>query len=241
MWLDSSIREQIGYYEVRWEKEHSPNYFSLARMAAVLEILVKIEFPFPTHMCDLGCGSGWASGMLSVLGPVLGVDLDVQSTAVARFQNCRFESLNILEWDPPEAQFDLVFSFEVIEHIERPLQPLYLSKARKLLRPGGHLLLTTPNRPAMDAIRGGGRTWSNQPIEEWLNAKELMSLLPSAGFQVIDLSSVVLDVARRGLFSVANSARVASLLRPVCLYHLWCATFRQLLYGLHLVVLARKV
>jgi cyclopropane fatty-acyl-phospholipid synthase-like methyltransferase len=236
----ASIPEQIRYYQERWDKENRPNGYSLARMAAVFEMVAQTEFSAPVRICDLGCGSGWCSGVLSVLGPVLGVDLAVPAGASERFPDCRFESRNILEWTPPQTEFDFVFSLEVLEHIEYSQQAKYLAKAYAMLRPGGYLVLTTPNKKTMNAIPEGGRSWSDQPVEDWLNAGELKTLLSTSGFQLVDMSSVILDNARRGFYRVVNSPRVASALRPLGLDWLWSAFFRRRFFGIHLIALARK-
>lgn len=44
----------------------------------------------------------------------------------------------------PDAAFDLVISKYVFEHLERP--GLVMRELRRVLRPGGHLLVHTPNR-----------------------------------------------------------------------------------------------
>jgi SAM-dependent methyltransferase len=41
----------------------------------------------------------------------------------------------------PDASFDLIFSTQVLEHVEEP--DLYLAECRRLLKPGGRLLLST--------------------------------------------------------------------------------------------------
>ena len=47
----------------------------------------------------------------------------------------------------PEAQFDAVVSIEGIEHIRRPFD--FLAECARILKPGGLLILTTPNISAL--------------------------------------------------------------------------------------------
>ena len=45
-----------------------------------------------------------------------------------------------------EASFDSIVAGELIEHLDRPWD--FLEEAYRVLRPGGHLLITTPNKEA---------------------------------------------------------------------------------------------
>lgn len=47
----------------------------------------------------------------------------------------------------PDESFDLVWSSEVIEHLEQPQR--VLAELRRVLRPGGDIILTTPNSYAL--------------------------------------------------------------------------------------------
>lgn len=47
----------------------------------------------------------------------------------------------------PDGSFDFVNMVEVIEHVPGDEIGFYLGEIRRVLRPGGHLLLTTPNYP----------------------------------------------------------------------------------------------
>jgi SAM-dependent methyltransferase len=52
----------------------------------------------------------------------------------------------------PDASFDVVVSFETIEHI--PDDEAYLDEMRRVCRPGGLFLCSTPNRKVMNPGRG---------------------------------------------------------------------------------------
>jgi SAM-dependent methyltransferase len=76
---------------------------------------------------------------------VTGCDLSSEAIEIARrrYPNIDFR---VAPWDglPFAANsFDVVLAFELIEHIARP--SVFIREAQRLLRPGGFLVLTTPN------------------------------------------------------------------------------------------------
>jgi 2-polyprenyl-3-methyl-5-hydroxy-6-metoxy-1,4-benzoquinol methylase len=234
------IPAQRDYYSNRWRESRHADAIDLARMAQVLKFMTRIELSKDPMICDLGCGAGWTTGILGVFGNATGVDLADTTLAQSRFQYCQFHSANILEWDYPRAKFDIVTSIEVVEHIEYASQSRYIAIACGLLKPGGYLIVTTPNKRTMEAIPGGGRTWSNQPIENWISATELRSLLAHNGFGVIASRSLVVGIGALGSYRIVNSHKVNALLAALGLKGGWERMACRANYGLHLAVLARR-
>ena len=237
--LKPNLREEWGYYTQRWSTFTFANHLELSRIAAVLNILARSEHENAPAICDLGCGAGWSTSILGVFGSTLGVDLSDTTRAAERYPHCKFVSANILEWDHPKEAFDVVVSLEVIEHIERPLQARYIAIAHELLKPGGCLILTTPNARTMRAMAGGGKEWSNQPIEEWLSARELRSLLATR-FQVREIGSVILEEGVRGSYRLVNSTKARRLLQLLGFWRVCENWALRNMYGLHLVAHAQK-
>jgi 2-polyprenyl-3-methyl-5-hydroxy-6-metoxy-1,4-benzoquinol methylase len=236
----ASIRDQRDYYTTRWRDFQYATPLELARLSAVVEFMDRIELQPNPKICDLGCGSGWSTNILGMFGPATGVDLADVSIAQERYPHCEFFSMNVAEWKTPKNEFDLVVSMEVIEHIDWADQGPYLALASRMLKPGGHLLLTTPNKRSMDAIHGGGRSWSSQPLENWLSPRELNALLEQNGFEVEARTSVTLGIASEGLYRIVNSHKLNTFLHAIGLRRLWQKAARRANFGLHLAVLARK-
>jgi 2-polyprenyl-3-methyl-5-hydroxy-6-metoxy-1,4-benzoquinol methylase len=98
---------------------------------------------------DVGFGSGVSSAHLADMGcQMWGVDSNPDAVAFAqetfKSKNCKFTLGQGDDFDLGET-FDFVISLEVIEHLyENQIQAL-LGSMFKHLRPGGHLLLSTPN------------------------------------------------------------------------------------------------
>jgi 2-polyprenyl-3-methyl-5-hydroxy-6-metoxy-1,4-benzoquinol methylase len=237
--IKPNLEQQEGYYTERWNAFAFANKLDLARVTAVLETLSHIGFDDPPEICDLGCGAGWATSIFGHFGKTTGVDLSDTTQAALRYPNCAFLSANILEWDAPKEAFDVVVSLEVIEHIERPLQAKYVEVAHRLLRPGGHFIITTPNANTMRAMAKGGREWSNQPLEEWLTPSELRAVLATR-FDVRDVRSIIPEFGVRGSYRVMNSGKIRGAMQAIGRGDAWESMQLRAMYGLHLVAHAQK-
>lgn len=100
------------------------------------------------RVLDAGCGEGYGAAMLADAGAerVLAVDLDAATIAHVRATYPQVEAIQAEFGAMPveETSVDLVTSFQVIEHVWDP--PTFLRALRRVLVPGGELVLSTPNR-----------------------------------------------------------------------------------------------
>jgi len=86
---------------------------------------------------DLGCRDGYWSKKLEELGyEVTAADIE------SDYPKCQFINAN-KTFPFSDNRFDLVWSTEVIEHLENP--EFSLSEMKRILKPGGKIILTTPN------------------------------------------------------------------------------------------------
>lgn len=147
---------------------------------------------------DLGCNNGYGSVVLGKSCSQV-VALDVSAAAIAdakeRFGSCRidfrvYDGLNI----PFDSQsFDMVASFQVIEHLKDTVP--YLTEIRRVLRPSGVALFTTPN--AAIRLDRYMKPWNEFHVREY-RADELADLLKTV-FDSVEI---------RGLFAVEELYRV---------------------------------
>jgi SAM-dependent methyltransferase len=85
-----------------------------------------------------------------------------------RFQYLQSDGMDL---PLPDGSVDLIFAGEAIEHMRLPQR--FLSECHRILRPGGQLILTTPNRDAL-LYRMHGDQYCVSPEHFWLfNAEEL--------------------------------------------------------------------
>jgi SAM-dependent methyltransferase len=128
---------------------------------------------------EVGCGQGAVAARLAASYNYLGVEPDLVSCDTARTRvaavgrgEVRCGSIDVVE---PGRTFDLVVSFEVIEHIEDDRSAI--ADWVNLLRPGGTLLVSTPGYQArygpMDAAVGHFRRYEPAALARALAAAGL--------------------------------------------------------------------
>jgi len=106
------------------------------------------------RVLDVGCSSGYLSSQLAARGNVVvGIELDPEAAreAEAFCERVVVGDVESMELPFEPASFDVVLLGDVIEHLRNPARAL--ARLRPLLRPGGRLVLSTPN-VANWAIRG---------------------------------------------------------------------------------------
>ncbi len=133
-WTGERLTQDAG---MQVELEHLHRYFLAREVARGLDVL------------DVAAGEGYGSAFLAQTArSVVGVDCDAASVAHASAAygaaNLRFLSGDARRLPLPDAAFDLVVSFETLEHFGE--HDAFLAEVRRVLRPGGRLLLSTPER-----------------------------------------------------------------------------------------------
>ena len=132
------MEKEIYEHFYRAEERH---WWFRARRRVIASVL---EDRFPRRdlaIADLGCGTGGMFGLLSRFGTVTGVD----EAPEARDFCARRGFTRVLtpgEWQGGSDRYDLVTSFDVVEHVDDDVA--FLASMRDRLKPGGTVLVTVP-------------------------------------------------------------------------------------------------
>ena len=180
-YYDSSVagRGYDEYLEVRdhWIRTFDRRLRALARHQA------------PGRALDVGCGPGFFLEAAAGRGyEPWGLDPSVFAVEIARRRFGDHVHVGVLETATLAAgYFDLVTAFDAFEHVYDPRR--FLAAARRLLRPGGLLAITTPD-PTSLLARLSGRRWVSFKIPEhvfyWSPATIRRALDPC--FEVLELT-----------------------------------------------------
>ena len=194
------------------------------------------------RILDLGCGTGWLASILGRFGPTTAVDLSpvAISRAQALYPDVEFIAGDFFDLQLPSEAFDVVVSVQVIDHMED--QARFVDLAARLLRRGGHLILITTN--AWNVSHWTPAHFLNfagelQPIEHWLTPKQLKSLLISQ-FRVRRLRTILPGYGTLGIFRVANSVKLARILRGLGIFTIYQDILLRLGFGLVIFTVAER-
>ena len=102
------------------------------------------------QVLEVGCGTGNVLRVLERVcssGTVIGMDLYAEGLQFARQRSSCLLVQGDVHEPPCGARFDLIGLFDVLEHLPDDLH--VLRDLRRLLVPGGRLLLTVPSHPSL--------------------------------------------------------------------------------------------
>ncbi len=160
------------------------------------------------HLVDFGCGNGAQSLLLAPLCErVTGVDVNLQFLGEFAAQiadqglSDKVAGLPLTEGRIPLADgaADIVTSFTVLEHV--PDERAALAEMHRVLKPGGHLIISVPNRWWIFETHGCDLPllpWNRVPLVSWwpkalhdrwarariYRLREIAQIVNGAGFQV---------------------------------------------------------
>ncbi len=182
---DVRLRYAGDYFS--YELSNESNFFGLMRMG-----LRDVDFshaattlPTPRRFLDIGCATGMLIESMKGEGwDVQGVDVCRESAEYgASHRGVKIFPGTLEEAAFPAASFAAVHFSHLIEHLPDPRS--FLAEVRRILLPGGCVLVTTPNIDGFQA-RLFGTAWRSAIADHLVlfSKKTLLRLLEEAGFEV---------------------------------------------------------
>jgi ubiquinone/menaquinone biosynthesis C-methylase UbiE len=133
------------------------NVFFFGRRRATFQVLLAATgVQAGQRVLDVGCGTGYFARLLArAVGPdgvVVGLDASPEMIGYAAHQlnsvtNCQFQVGTAESLDFPAEHFDVVVSTLFMHHLPADLQRSALQEMRRVLRPGGALLVADVQIP----------------------------------------------------------------------------------------------
>jgi 2-polyprenyl-3-methyl-5-hydroxy-6-metoxy-1,4-benzoquinol methylase len=166
---------------------------------AVLRRVVHLRLPAGARILDAPCGAGGLTMALRDRGyTAFGADIDPAGASALGDAFKATDLARPLPWS--DAVFDTVLSVEGIEHLEN--RHAYLREITRVLKPGGSLVLTTPNIVSLRSrvrFRGSGffhhdprplREAARHPLHHigLMTFADLRYALHTSGFRIADVA-----------------------------------------------------
>ena len=158
---------------------------------------------------EVGCGPGYFLEALDNWSSIKKLTaIDVEAALVkhsqTRVTSAEFKELSAENVALIQDKFDIVFSFQVIEHLEDPI--IFFRELRKILNQNAKVVLTTPNPESIAASLMKSK-WHGirEDHVSVLSRKDWLSVFERAGYEVEICGSTFLNgipILGRGIFAL---------------------------------------
>lgn len=137
-------------------------------------------------LLEVGCSIGTMLELIREKSEfdVFGVDPSSWAFEKAKERGLKVYRKTLEEYDPGGKRFDVVLSFETVEHVFSPIA--FLRKVNHITRQGGYLIFTTPNYHGFDMLTLG-KYYKNihAPCHlNYFNVNSIDLILKRAGFGI---------------------------------------------------------
>jgi ubiquinone/menaquinone biosynthesis C-methylase UbiE len=171
------------------------------RRRSYRELLLAAAVGLGDRVLDIGCGPGYFARMLAeTVGPhgsVVGIDaapemVDYARRKARRLPNCRFQTGAAQTLPFPDGAFDVVTSSLMLHHVPEEDRLTSVGEMKRVLRPGGRLLLAEFSLPqdgvwrivaAITGHAGKGALFNQRKMVERVSPVE--PIVAEAGFSAL--------------------------------------------------------
>lgn len=237
--------EKYIYDGREWSRDELGALFLQSRDNMASRAVATIQMVEGDVILDVGCGAGLFSYSIAKKAKkVVGVDILPSSIEIAKEFNTQ-PNVEYIEGDLfklhfPDGSFDCILFLETIEHVDNPV--MFIREFHRLLKKGGHLIISTPNAMSYTNIvyafshfstnktkakassinKETHNTGTQQDHIYLWDFETLYRLLNRNGFSYIEHSfkgfgPITLNVGRRHLnfpFWTKKETKLMSLLKP---------------------------
>lgn len=109
-----------------------------------------------TSVLDFGCGCGRVTRFLPQRLNVTGVDIDAEAIGWCQHNLSSVAKFTPISPDPPldypDGTFDLIYCISVFSHLPLDMERAWLGELKRVLKPGGWLLISTLSDASLAAM-----------------------------------------------------------------------------------------
>ena len=187
------------FYPSGYWQESSPGFLARAQKKYIdgmlrLDLMrwfQRMALPAGASVLDIGCSRGDWLAMIRAEGyQVSGIEADSRAADHARkHYDLDVSETDVDEWQPPDAGYDGICFFHLLEHLREPAS--FLKTCHQALKPDGKILLRVPNIASLQAELLG-RRWKGLEIPRHIilfHPQALLDLLDENGFDVTHFST----------------------------------------------------
>ena len=197
------------YHAFRFTEAEFGIVYSVRRRLEARRLLRALrDLPTSAAVIDVGCGDGFHLDVLGQYGPaswqLVGVDVDPRAVAAARRRQLVVHEGRLEDLDLPAESFDAALLIQTVEHLADPAA--LLRAVRRVLVPGGRILVVTDNTGSLDFRIAKRRHWGGYHFpRHWYlhNARSLGLLSAHAGLEVEEIGTMMSPV--NWVYSVRNA------------------------------------
>lgn len=163
--------------------EQAADYFRRRRAGKVVSLV-----PKHARVLDIGCGNGDFLCYVRSFGDyeLYGIERDEKAAerAIAK-EGIHLQTSELQEGDFQENFFDAITLFHVFEHLTEPRKTLEI--IRKILKPGGILIISFPNMGSFQALFFKGKWFHLDPPRHLLffKPKDFISIMKNMEFSLV--------------------------------------------------------
>lgn len=191
------------------------------------------------RLLEVGCGSGWLLELMRERGWLArGIDFDDKAVAHARSRGLDVDCGELVAQRYAAGSFDVIVASHLVEHLHEPTR--FLAECRRLLKPGGQMVLVTPNIESL-GHRIFGRHWRGlEPPRhiQIFTGPSLAAVARAAGFAHCDVRFSIRDAHH--LFQASRNLASRGAHRHGELASLWRRFWTRALQYLEFVLMQMR-
>jgi 2-polyprenyl-3-methyl-5-hydroxy-6-metoxy-1,4-benzoquinol methylase len=177
-------------YYSKAKNTHAPTIRESYLRTAESQVRLVRKYANGTNLLDIGCAQGFFLFDASKAGyTAKGIEIAQDAATYARREfGLDIEAKPFEELQFAENYFDVVTLWQVLEHVPYPL--MMLKEVHRILKPGGLLVVSTPNIEAIPAKILRKRWWDIKRLHiNQFTTRTLTDILQNTGFKNISSAS----------------------------------------------------